>query len=300
MKKVLVIAGPTASGKTAFSLEMAEALPGEVINTDSVQIYRGFDIGSGKITPQEMRGIPHHMIDILDPGEPCSVADFQKEARSLIDSCASFPILCGGTGLYLKAVLYDYVFREEEGETPADPEFEEMDSGTLYRLLLERDPQQAEKIHPNNRRRIIRTLTILKRTGIKQSEAVANQAHKPVYDVFTAGCTMDRKTLHKRIEIRTQQMMDAGLEEEVRRLLEAGVTFDMPPMRAIGYREWKPYFEGECSAEDVLEEIRKHSRQYARKQYTWLNHQMPVSWFRADDPEDRERIKKEILTWAKS
>lgn len=300
MKKVLVIAGPTASGKTDFSLEMAEALDGEIINTDSVQIYRGLDIGSGKIRPDEMRGIRHHMIDIMDPRESCSVARFQKEARSLIENCPSFPILCGGTGLYLKAVLYDYVFQEEEGETPADPEFEAMDSETLYRLLLERDPRQAEKIHPNNRRRIIRTLTILKRTGVMQSETVSAQEHRPVYDIFTAGCTMDRHLLHKRIDRRTKQMMEDGLEAEVRGLLERGVTFDMPAMRAIGYREWKPYFAGECSAEDVLEEIRKHSRQYARKQYTWLNHQMPVSWFRPDDPQDRERIKKEIITWAKS
>lgn len=300
MKKVLVIVGPTASGKTGFSLEMAEALDGEIISGDSIQVYRGLDIGSGKIRPEEMRGIPHHLIDILDPKDHYSAAQFQQDARYEIDHCAGFPIIAGGTGLYLKACLYDYQFTEEEEESPADPEFEQMTSEELYRLLLERDPKQAEKIHANNRRRVIRTLTILKRTGVRQSDAVASQNHEPVYDIFLAGCTMAKEALHQRIDVRTAMMMEEGLEEEVRNLLAGGVTFDDPCMRGIGYREWKPYFEGLCTADEVLEEIRKHSRQYAKRQYTWLNHQMPVQWFQAADPEDRERMKKEILVWAKN
>lgn len=300
MKKVLVIVGPTASGKTDFSLEMAEELHGEIISGDSIQVYRGLDIGSGKIRPEEMRGIPHHLIDILDPKEHYSAAQFQKDARYEIDHCAGFPIIAGGTGLYLKACLYDYQFTEETEESPADPEFEQMSSEELRKLLLERDPKQAEKIHANNRRRMIRTLTILKRTGVRQSEAVASQTHEPVYDIFLAGCTMDKELLHRRIGQRTAMMMEEGLEEEIRNLLAQGVTFDDPSMRGIGYREWKPYFEGECTAGEVLEEIRKHSRQYAKRQYTWLNHQMPVRWFRVLESADRERMKKEILEWAKN
>ncbi|MDO4192902.1 MAG: tRNA (adenosine(37)-N6)-dimethylallyltransferase MiaA [Erysipelotrichaceae bacterium] len=300
MKKVLVIVGPTASGKTDFSLEMAEALHGEIISGDSIQMFRGLDIGSGKIRPEEMRGIPHHLIDTLDPKDHYSVAQFQQDARREIDNCPSFPIIAGGTGLYLKACLYDYQFSTEEGESPADPEFEEMDTETLYDILLKQDPKQAEKIHANNRRRIIRTLTILKRTGTRQSDIVEAQEHRPIYDVWFAGCTMDRALLHERIARRTQQMIDEGLEEEVRGLLAQGVTFDDLCMRGIGYREWKPYFEGNASVEEVLEDIRKHSRQYARKQYTWLNHQMPVNWFEVLDPADRQRMKEEILAWAKN
>ncbi len=300
MKKVLVIAGPTASGKTGFSLETAELLHGEIIGTDSIQLYRGLDIGSGKIRPEETRGIPHHMIDILEPTERYSAAQFQKEARRIIDECAGFPIVTGGTGLYLKALLYDYSFSEEEEDSPADPEFESMDNDALYALLLERDPVQAAKIHKNNRRRVMRTLTILKRTGIRQSDAVRAQNHEMIYDVFTAGCTMDKEKLHKRIEERTRMMIEEGLEDEIRSLLEKGVTFDHPSMRGIGYREWRPYFEGTCGVGEVLEEIRKHSRQYAKKQYTWLNHQMPVRWFDSTDPADRERIKEEILAWVKN
>ena len=299
MKKVLVIVGPTASGKTAFSLDMAESLNGEIISGDSIQVYRSLDIGSGKITESEMRGIPHHLIDVLDPHERYSAADFQKAARKEIDDCQGFPIVCGGTGLYLKACLYDYSFSEEAEETPADPEFEAMDTEKLYRLLMERDPLQAEKIHPHNRRRMIRTLTIFKRTGKRQSETEQEQSHQMIYDAWIAGCTMPREILHARIEQRVCMMFEEGLEREVEELLDQGVSFDDPAMRGIGYQEFRPYFEHKTELDSVKEEIIRHSRQYARRQYTWLNHQMPVHWFESLDPDACIRMKKEILAWAK-
>ena len=299
MKKVLVIVGPTASGKTSFSLDMAELLNGEIISGDSIQVYRGLDIGSGKIKEEEMRNIPHHLINILEPEEPFSVADFQSAARREIDACSSFPIVCGGTGLYLKACLYDYSFSAECEESPSDPEFDAMETDDLYHLLLERDPLQAEKIHPHNRRRMIRTLTILKRTGKKQSEIEQEQIHATIYDTWIAGCTMPRKVLHARIEQRVNMMFEEGLAEEIQTLLDQGVTFDDPAMRGIGYQEFRSYYAHEMNLAQVKEEIVKHSRQYARRQYTWLNHQMPVHWFESLDTDDTERMQKEILAWTK-
>lgn len=296
MKKVLVIAGPTASGKTAFSVRAAEQFHSEIISGDSIQVYRGLDIGSGKVTPQETHGIVHHLIDIRDPHEPYSVADFQAMARELIDR-HDFSIIAGGTGLYLKACLYDYVFQKEEAEEPVDAQLEQLSNEELYALLKETDPVQAEKIHMNNRRRLLRSLTIQKRTGRPQSEQEAEQAHEPLYDIFIAGCTMPRDVLYERISRRVDGMFEAGLEAEVRGLLAAGVSFDDPGMQGIGYREFRPYMAGACTIDEVREDIKKHSRQYAKRQYTWLNHQMPVHWFQVLDEQEQQRMLKEIAEW---
>lgn len=298
MKKVLVIAGPTASGKTSFSIQIAEKYNLEIISGDSIQVYKGLDIGSGKVTEKEKHGIKHYLIDILSPKESYSVSDFQKMARDLTDHSEKPMIIAGGTGLYLKAYLYDYTFDEESEDLPSvDPSFEKMDEESLYQLLVKVDPKQAEKIHPNNRRRLLRSLTIWKRTGKPQSEIVGEQSHKPVYDAFIAGCTMDRKKLYQRINNRVEQMFQDGLEEEVRHLLEQGVSFSDTCMQGIGYKEWNPYFEGNSTVEEVKQEIQKHSRQFAKRQYTWLNHQMYVHWFDSTNEKDIVRIEKEIDTW---
>ena len=297
MRKVLVIAGPTASGKTGFSLACASRFQGEIVSGDSIQVYRGLDIGSGKIRPQEMQGVKHHLIDVLDPGEPCSVAAFQAMARNALDACAGLPILVGGTGLYLKACLYDYVFSKEKETEPADPQLEVLDSEELYGMLKEQDPKQAEKIHPNNRRRILRSLSILRRTGVRQSEAISAQQHALVYDAFIAGCTMERSVLYERIDARVEQMVRDGLEQEVRGLIASGVKFSDPCMRGIGYREWQPYLDGQVDLQETVALIQKHSRQFAKRQYTWLNHQMPVHWFDSTKIDEQERILTEIQAW---
>jgi tRNA dimethylallyltransferase len=297
MKKVLVIAGPTASGKTGFSLTCARRFQGEIVSGDSIQVYRGLDIGSGKIRPQEMQGVKHHLIDVLDPGEPCSVAAFQAMARSALDECAGLPILVGGTGLYLKACLYDYVFSKENETEPADPQLEALGSEELYGMLKEQDPKQAEKIHPNNRRRILRSLSILRRTGVRQSEAIGAQQHALIYDAFIAGCTMERSELYERIDARVEQMVRDGLEQEVRGLIAAGVKFSDPCMRGIGYREWQPYLGGQADLAATVALIQKHSHQFAKRQYTWLNHQMPVHWFDSTKEAEQERILTEIQAW---
>lgn len=299
MKKVLVIAGPTGVGKTAFSIEIAKRLQTEIISGDSIQVYRGLDIGSGKVKEQEKQGIIHHLIDIKNPDEPYSVADFQLAARSLIETI-SLPVIAGGTGLYLKACLYDYVFKEEKESAAVDPALEDLSNEELYRRLCEADPVQAEKIHPNNRRRLLRSLTIYKRTGMPQSAHEREQEHKLLYDALVIGCTAERAKLYERIDSRVEGMFEEGLKEEVRRLLDRGYGFDAPAMQGIGYREWRAYFEGNAGEEEVKREIQKHSRQYAKRQYTWLNHQMPVHWADLSKPEEKERILGEIITWAEN
>ena len=299
MKKVLVIAGPTASGKTSFSIELAHLLNTEIISGDSIQVYRGEDIGSGKIKEEEKEGVKHHLLDILNPNEQYTVKTFQEMSRTIIDSLDSIPMIVGGTGLYLKSCLYDYEFQDEEGPS-VEESLEEYSNEELYKKLLEIDPIQAEKIHQNNRRRLLRSLTIALRSGEPQSAQIAKQNHLPIYDIFIAGCTMPREVLYERINKRVHQMMEEGLEEEVQTLLKNGYTFDDPGLRGIGYQEWKEYFEGNRTKEEVEQDIAKHSRNYAKRQYTWLKHQMPVKWFEVLDKDDRNKMIEEILLWAKN
>lgn len=298
MKKVLVIAGPTASGKTALSVKLAQKYGCEIISGDSIQVYRGMDIGSGKVTEEEKQGIRHYLIDILSPTQEYSAADFQKAARKNIDESEDMKIICGGTGLYLKACLYDYVFAEEEGPS-ADPELEQCSNEELYAMLKECDPVQAEKIHVNNRRRLLRSLTIARRSGRSQSELEREQNHEMIYDAYIIGCTMNRETLYRRIDRRVEQMFEAGLKQEVGALLKEGVTFAHPSMKGIGYREWQAYFEGTSSEEEVMAEIQKHSRQFAKRQYTWFNHQMPVHWYDMTETDITARILADTERWIK-
>lgn len=297
MKKVLVIAGPTASGKTSFSIELAKRLNTEIISGDSIQVYKGFDIGSGKVTEAEKEGVPHHLIDILEPGTQYSVKDFQKEARTLIDNSSKPMIIAGGTGLYLKACLYDYVFTDEEA-SPRNEKYDQYTNHELYEMLVERDPVQAEKIHENNRQRVLRSLTVLDNTGKRQSEIIDEQNHEPIYDFFIAGCTMARDELYERINLRVKMMIEKGLEQEVKGLLDKGITFEDPAMKGIGYREWADYFDGNLSITEVEALIARNSRRYAKRQYTWLNHQMPVHWFDPRNKEERSAMLDEMVKFA--
>ena len=298
MKKVLVIAGPTASGKSALAVHLAKRYGGEVISGDSIQVYRGMDIGSGKVTEKEKEGIPHHLIDILDPKDAYSAADFQRMARALIGKI-DVPVIAGGTGLYLKACLYDYSFSKED-DIPVDERYERMDNHALHEALKRIDPESAEKIHENNRRRVLRAILIKERTGVTKSEQEKTQLHQPVYDVFIAGCTMERSLLYERINRRVEGMFEAGLEQEVRGLLEKGVTFEDPSMRGIGYQEFRPYFEGSASLEEVKLAIQKHSRNYAKRQYTWFNHQMPVHWYDVSTAGWMKQAEKDTEEWRSS
>ena len=275
MKKVLVIVGPTAVGKTDLSLHLAKQFNGEIISGDSIQIYKGFDIGSGKI--KDMQGIKHYAIDCLDVHDNYSVYDFQNLSRKYIDEISQrnhLPMIVGGTGLYIKASLYDYEFsldKQEKGDYSA------FSNQELYDKLMEIDSVSAQKIHINNRIRLERALDIAANGEVKSAKE-AKQQHHLLYDALIIGCTMDRTILYERINQRVLMMAKEGLKEEVTNLLANGATFDDQPMKGIGYRQWQDYFVNKKSEEEVIGEIQKCSRNFAKRQYTWFNNQLNVHW----------------------
>lgn len=294
MQKVLVIIGPTAVGKTAFGIECAGSFNGEIISGDSIQIYRGLNIGSAKPTLEELSMAKHHLIDIIDPKGSYSVRQFQQLARECIDQISSegkLPIIVGGTGLYIKAALYDYVFYEEEEE---DDQFEDLTNQELYNRLKEKDPAALEKIHINNRKRLVRALNIYNKhqTGISQIKA--QQQHKPLYDCLIIGLTAERDELYRRIDSRVDQMIRDGLVEEIDSLLKQGVTFDDQCMQGIGYKEWKEYFDGTKSLEECIDQIKRNSHHFAKRQYTFFKNQLDVRWF-SDLTEARQEVEKWLI-----
>ena len=283
MYKVLVIVGPTAVGKSSFGIECAKAFNGEIISGDSVQIYKGLDIGSAKIKKEEMMGITHHLIDIKDARETYNVKDFQGLARTLIEDISrrnKLPIIVGGTGLYVKACLYDYRFNDEDTE---DEPYDELSNEDIYNILKEKDPLCLNKIHINNRRRLVRALNVLNKTGDKFSANIESQNHELLYDAKIIGLTMDRDKLYERINSRVDMMVNDGLVDEIKGLLEKGVSFDDQAMQGIGYKEFRSYFEEGTSLDKVLDEIKRNSRRFAKRQYTWFKNQMPVTWFETSE-----------------
>ena len=303
MNKVLTIVGPTGVGKTELSLQLARRFQGEIVSGDAIQVFRGLDIGSGKVTAAERAGIAHHHLDILDPKERISVADFQQSARRDIDQILSrghLPMLVGGTGLYIKAVLYDYTF------LPQDPrhqqltrELEQWPAEQLAERLRQRDPQVASQIHPHNRRRLIRALVIAELSSQSKSELEAQQKHEMVYDAFILGLTLPREQLRERIERRVDTMLANGLQDEVAGLLRQGVTFEDQSMQGIGYKEWRGFFEGQQTREQVREQILIHTRQFARRQMTWFTHQTPVRWLDVSDAGQKQQVISEVENWLK-
>ncbi len=283
---VLCIVGPTAVGKTRMSIELAKALNGEIISGDSMQIYRGMDIGTAKATLEERQGIVHHLIDEKNPDEPYSVAAFQQTVRAKIEEIKSrgkLPIIVGGTGLYIKSVLYDYEFAgESESKEVDEMKYGHLSNEELHAKLAEIDEAGAKAIHPNNRKRVIRALEIYETSGIKKSEMIEKQEHKLIYDVCLIGLTDDRKVLYDRINKRVDKMYETGLVEEVEVLFKQGIPSDAQSIRAIGYKELYDYFNGLISLEESKELIKRNSRRYAKRQYTWFNNQMDVVWFDVD------------------
>ena len=283
---VLCIVGPTAVGKTRMSIELAKALNGEIISGDSMQIYRGMDIGTAKATLEERQGIVHHLIDEKNPDEPYSVAAFQQTVRAKIEEIKSrgkLPIIVGGTGLYIKSVLYDYEFAgESESKEVDEMKYGHLSNEELHAKLAEIDEAGAKAIHPNNRKRVIRALEIYETSGIKKSEMIEKQEHKLIYDVCLIGLTDDRKVLYDRINQRVDKMYETGLVEEVEVLFKQGIPSDAQSIRAIGYKELYDYFNGLISLEESKELIKRNSRRYAKRQYTWFNNQMDVVWFDVD------------------
>lgn len=294
MEKVLVIEGPTAIGKTSFSIDVAKAFDGEIISGDSVQVYRGLDIGSGKIKEEEKQNIIHHLIDIRDPKETYTIYDFQSDVRSLIVSITQkgkMPIIVGGSGLYLKSALYDYHFDKEM--TDDDP-YDDLSNEELYARLQKVDPSALLKIHINNRRRLLRTYNYYIKNGTPFSENIKAQNHRALYDVMFVGLTMKREDLYRRIDKRVDEMIASGLLKEVDNLLKGGVTFDDKAMSAIGYKEWRAYYDKKKDIDEVIHDIKKATRNFAKRQYTWFNHQTPIAWY---DIDDLKKAKEDIGKW---
>lgn len=291
MKKVLVIVGPTSVGKTSFGVRCAKNFNGEIISGDSIQIYKGLNIGSAKVTKEESQGIKHYLIDIKEANENYSVKEFQEKGRELIDKLTSenkLPIVVGGTGLYIKALLYDYTFFFEEEK---DDQYEDLSNEEIYALLEKEDPKALEKIHVNNRKRLVRALNVVRKHGVGISSIKESQEHKPIYDIKLIGLTKDKEKLKEDINKRVDQMMEDGLLDEIKGLLDKGINFANQSMQGIGYKEFKDYFEGTKTLEDVIEEIKSNTRHFAKRQYTWFNNQMNIEWFENKD-EAIESIEK--------
>lgn len=275
---ILVVCGPTASGKSGLALEIALKYNGEIINGDSLQIYQEFDIGTAKPTKEERNLVKHHLFDFIDPNDNYSVKEYQDQVREVIDDILSrgkLPIIVGGTGLYQKAALFDFAFEEHSDYDTSS--FDNEDNETLYKRLLSVDQEAAKNIHPNNRKRVIRALSIYYATGNKKSEQEAKQEHKLIYDVLFVGIDLDREYLYTRIDKRVDQMLALGLENEVRYLYKKYGSA-VQAFQAIGYKEWIPYLKDEQSYEDAINKIKQNSRNYAKRQMTYFRHQLPVIW----------------------
>lgn len=272
---VIAIVGPTCVGKTRMSVELAKRLNGEVINADSTQVYKEMNIATAKVTEEEKEGIPHHLFDIKNIDEDYSVYEYQKDARKKIRDILSrgkTPIFVGGTGLYLKATLYDYEFKEE-----VSCDYSKYSTDELYQKLLCVDANT--KVHKNNRKRIERALSYYQNHKEPMSEK--KNSSELLYDTVCIGLTTDREYLYTRINDRVNQMVQSGLLEEASFVFKTGLR-NKAVMTPIGYKELFPYFEQKKELQDCLEEIQKNSRHYAKRQYTFFNHQLPVVWFDVD------------------
>lgn len=292
MKKrpLIILTGPTAVGKTSLSIELAKCINGEIISADSMQVYKGMDIGSAKITAEEMCGVPHHLIDILEPWEEFNVVNFQQKCKQCMEEIyerGRIPILTGGTGFYIQAVLRDIDFTANEDNTEyrsfLEKLAEEKGAEYLHRMLLEVDPESAQAIHANNVKRTIRALEFYKLTGEKISDHNEKEAQKEnAYNACYFVLNDERSLLYQRIEKRVDEMISNGLVEEVKELVEKGCKRDMVSMQGLGYKEIVDYLEGSCSLEEAIYVIKRDTRHFAKRQLTWFKREKEVIWIDKD------------------
>ncbi len=297
---MIILTGPTAVGKTKASIGLAKALNGEIISADSMQVYKHMDIGSAKIRPEEMQGVKHYLIDELEPDEEFHVVRFQEMAKAALETIYAqnkIPIVVGGTGFYIQALLNDIDFTESNEDTSYRKELEQLanEKGAEYihQMLRAVDPESADQIHMNNVKRVIRALEFYKQTGQKISEHNEKEkAKQSPYDFCYFVLTDDRQVLYDRIDSRIDQMLEEGLVEEVEALRQKGYTKDMVSMQGLGYKEILSYLEGEISLEEAIYMLKRDTRHFAKRQLTWFRRESDVIWI---DKKDYDREEDKIL-----
>ncbi len=303
MKPLIILTGPTAVGKTELSISLAKAIGGEIISADSMQVYKYMDIGTAKIRPEEMQDVPHHLIDILDPKVPFNVAMFKDLAKKAVDEIyerGHIPIIVGGTGFYIQALLYDIDFSEEDSDSEIRDELErtaaEKGSEYLHDCLRQVDPESADAIHHHNVKRVIRALEYYRMHGEKISVHNERERQKvSPYNFLYFVLTHDRSVLYDRIEKRIDQMMDEGLVAEVDNLLKMGYNRELVSMQGLGYKEFVPYLNHECSLEDSIYVLKRDTRHFAKRQLTWFRRERDVRWLDKSKVSSESELLKEIL-----
>lgn len=304
MKDILAVVGPTAVGKTEYAIQLALKLNGEIVSCDSMQLYKYMDIGSAKPTPTELAMVKHYLVDEIDPRQPFSVAQYQKRARSAIEQIhakGKLPVISGGTGLYLNSLLYEMDFsappREDHYRRKLEKLVEEQGKESVYLLLEEKDPQAALRIHPNNTKKIIRALEAVEQNG--KGIRPFSEAAVPVKDYrpFLIGLTRERQELYGRINRRVDLLMEQGLLDEVKGLLNMGLTEKAISMKGIGYKELIGHINGEYDLKTAVEKIQQNTRNYAKRQLTWFRRYDKIKWFNLSDYKEEHEVLKDMILW---
>ncbi|MFV9567536.1 tRNA (adenosine(37)-N6)-dimethylallyltransferase MiaA [Thermoanaerobacter mathranii] len=305
--QIVLIVGPTASGKSKLSVDLAKEFNGEIISADSMQIYKYMNVGTAKITKEEMQGIPHYLIDIVDPNKEFSVAEYEKRAKEIIKDIhkrGKLPIIVGGTGLYINSIIYIMHFSDFKGSKKFREKMKELantyGNQYLYERLKSVDPEAAKKIHPNDIRRTIRALEVYEFTGkpISYYQKMSDMRLNPEYQPIMIGLNFrNRQILYDRINQRVDEMIKNNLVEEVVNLLKIGYNKDSTALQALGYKEIVEYLKGEISLEEAVEKIKKGTRRYAKRQITWFKGYEFIKWFFVDDYKNYEELKKNIIKY---
>lgn len=304
MNDIIVVAGPTAVGKTKYAIELAKQLDGEIVSCDSMQIYKFMDIGSAKPDKDELAQAKHYLVDEIDPRQPFSVAEYQKLAENAIKTIhdkGKTPIISGGTGLYLNSLLYEMDFGTDVSDDNYRNELEnyavEYGAEALHKRLYDKDPASAERIHPNNIKKVIRALEAIEKGGQAIKPFSDIQKENPLYRPFLIGLTRERQELYNRINMRVDMLMGQGLLEEVQSLLDMGLNEEHISMKGIGYKELIQHLNGECSLDEAVSKIKQNTRHYAKRQLTWFRRYKNMKWFNLSIYDSSEQALGDILLW---
>lgn len=305
-REIIIVAGPTAVGKTKYAIEIAKAFNGEIVSSDSMQLYKFMNIGSAKPTAEECAEVKHHLIDEIDPRDTFSAASYQKRAKAAIAgifSSGKTPVISGGTGLYVNSLIYDMDFSAPPVESDYRKTLEalakEHGNDYVHKLLENRDKQAAQRIHPNNLKKVIRALEVSEHSneGIKSFEQSFVKTKDYSYRLI--GLCRNREELYERINLRVDMLLEMGLVEEIKTLLQMGLTSDNISMKGIGYKEIIGYLEGEYDLEQAVYLVKRNTRHYAKRQMTWFRRYEDITWFNVSEYESDTEALKEIITWLK-